>query len=280
MSCDPAFNAFHSKGPQYNRSRSRGFERASHGRGRHSCFSKRRLSTGRASELHIHPYPIQTLDEIKARYSDLLSTAKLQWLDNPKNVIFSYKHSRFGSYPESVTLEGRYPDGNKPVFRSTIAIDDDLGIVATGDGTSRKEAEKAAALHGMILLLEKDYILHPPPRALNSITKVNAKVPVACLSDGTEVTLEQAREFVDYFCHEGRFGSPDMKVDAVYNTQSYRAQLHGWKAVISISGTPVGESIESSKKAAQNTACLNTATILANEYRDVWDQYLRCRKVS
>ena len=150
MSCDPAFNAFHSKGPQYSRSRLRGIERAGHGRGRHSCFSKRRLSTGRASELHIHPYPIQTIDEIKARHSDLLSTAKLQWLDNPKNVIFSYKHSRFGSYPESVTLEGRYPDGNKPVFRSTIAIDDDLGIVATGDGTSRKEAEKAAALHGMI----------------------------------------------------------------------------------------------------------------------------------
>lgn len=278
MSCDPAFNAFDSKGPQYNRSRSRGFERASHGRGRHSCFSKRRLSTGRASELHIHPYPIQTLDEIKARYSDLLSTAKLQWLDNPKNVIFSYKHSRFGSYPESVTLEGRYSGGNKPVFRSTIAIDDDLGIVATGDGTSRKEAEKAAALHGMILLLEKDYILHPPPRASNSITKVNAKVPVAALSDGTEVTLEQAREFIDYFCHEGRFGSPDVKVDAVYNTKSYRAQLYGWKAVISISGTPVGESIESSKKAAQNTACLNTATILANEYRDVWDQYLQVPK--
>lgn len=278
MSCDPAFRAFHSRGPQYNRSRSRGIESASHGRGRQSRFSKRRLSTGRASDLHIHPYPIQTIDEIKARYSNLVSTAKLQWLDNPKNVIFSYKHSRYGSYPESHTLEGRYSSGNKRVFRTTISIDDDLGLVATGDGSSRKEAEKAAAFHGMLLLHEKDYILNPPSRASGPINKVNSKVPVATLSDGTEVTLEQAREFVDYFCHEGRFGSPDVVVNAIYNTHSNRAQLHGWKAVISISGTPVAESVESSKKAAQNAACLNTAVLLANEYRDMWDKYLQVPK--
>ena len=107
-------------------------------------------SKSAASDFPVLSYPIQTSDEIKARLAHLVALAKTQWLDNPKNVVFAYVQSRTGSYPEFRFAEGRYHGKSHKVIRSTLVIDEEYNIVATGDGKSQKEAEKAAALHGVL----------------------------------------------------------------------------------------------------------------------------------
>ena len=232
-------------------------------------------SKSAASDFPVLSYPIQTSDEIKARLAHLVALAKTQWLDNPKNVVFAYVQSRTGSYPEFRFAEGRYHGKSHKVIRSTLVIDEEYNIVATGDGKSQKEAEKAAALHGVLLLLERDFIAHPPPGIFGSGGKGNSKVLTAALFDGTSVSLEQAREFIDFFCREGHFGSPDVVFHEAHEVRGRRVLIHGWKATMCIGGTPVGESLESNKKTAQNAAYLNTATTLADEYRDMWVKYLQ-----
>lgn len=292
------FGAFHSRSTRYSSSmHSHTDEGAGHGRGRMPRYAKRFVLTSSfhadntnsrhsksykknavINDLPVHPYPAQTSDEIKSRLPHLVRMAKTQWLENPKNVVFVYMQSRFGTYPDFVCRQGHYPGKQQKICRSTIQIDEEFGIVATGDGKSQKESEKAAALHGMLLLLERDFIANPPPGIFGSGAKGHVKVLEGELADGTRVSLEQAREFVDYFTRENHLGPPDVAVSEAHEFRRHRVLFHGWRAVMNIGGTPIGQSFESNKKTAQNAACVNTAVILANEDRETWEQFLRVPK--
>ncbi|WFD27232.1 RNA helicase [Malassezia nana] len=167
-------------------------------------------------------------------------------------------------------MEGRFPDRHEKVIRCTCAIDGELGIVSTGDGRSQKEAEKSAALHGMLMLLERDFIDNPPPGLLRS----GANDLSASLSDGTTMVLETAREFIDYFCHQFHYGNPDISITEMRSSQGRRMVSSGWKAAMLIGGTVIGEGHGTSKKVAQNMAYLDTAVRLEKEYHDVYEKFL------
>lgn len=199
--------------------------------------------------------------------------SKTQWLENPKNVIYTYTQSRFGAPPQFSSLEGRFPDRHEKVVRCTCTIDEEVGIVATGDGHSQKEAQKAAALHGMLMLLERDYISNPPPGLFGG-TKGSTTALSATLSNGSPLTLETAREFIDYFCHHFHYGNPDISITEMQNLQGRRTVPSGWNATMSIGGTVIGEGLGTSKKVAQNLAYLDTAVRLEKEFQDVYQTFL------
>lgn len=213
------------------------------------------------------------LSDIQTRFAHLLLKSKTQWLENPKNIVYTYTQSRFGAPPLFTSFEGRFPDRHEKIVRCTCTIDGEFGILATGDGHCQKEAEKAAALHGMLILLERDYISNPPPGLLGG-TKGNAKALSATMSDGSDMVLETAREFIDYFCHHFHYGNPDISIADMQNTQGSRTVSSGWKAAMSIGGTVIGEGLGTSKKVAQNMAYLDTAIRLENEFHDVYQKFL------
>ncbi|WFD23873.1 RNA helicase [Malassezia equina] len=236
-----------------------------------------------------HPLPLgyATLESVRSKSDECgvldighlpavlrsLQKSKTQWLENPKNIIYTYTQSRFGTTPQFNCTEGRFQDRHEKVIRCTCTIDDEFGIVATGDGHSQKEAEKTAALHGMLMLLERDFISNPPPGLFGG-AKGSSKALSATLPDGSDIVLETAREFIDYFCHQFHHGNPDISVAEMNSSQGRRLVSSGWKAVMSIGGTVVGEGLGTSKKVAQNMAYLDTAVRLEKEFHDVYEKFL------
>lgn len=210
------------------------------------------------------------MNAIKLQYAHLVDQAKPQWLENPKNIVYLYTQGRTGAPPKFDVFEAYVAGHYETIKRCTVVIDDELGIIAIGDGKSQKEAEKAAAMHGMLLLMERDFIDNPPP-GVGAISKINATV--ARLSDGTEISLERAREFLDYVCHIGHYGKPDVFVEEVRNTRGQRNITAGWSANVLIGGTVLGSAVGSSKKNAQNAAMLNTALSLEKEDTDTWRRF-------
>lgn len=274
-----AGTTFHTRGGI----RSSGGKSAGHGRGGSSRRYGKQRYASRAYHRKRRPHPDVhlpllslpscCLSDIQTRFSDLLQKSKTQWLENPKNIIYTYTQSRFGTTPQFNCTEGRFQDQHEKVIRCTCTIDDEFGIVATGDGHSQKEAEKTAALHGMLMLLERDFISHPPPGLFGG-AKGSSKTLSATLSDGSDIVLETAREFIDYFCHQFHHGNPDISVAEMNSSQGRRMVSSGWKAVMSIGGTVVGEGLGTSKKVAQNMAYLDTAVRLEKEFHDVYEKFL------
>ena len=203
-------------------------------------------------------------------YAHLIDRAKPQWVDNPKNVLYLYTQSRLGAPPKFVSIEGHIAGHRDTIVRCTAVLDEELNIIAIGDGKSQKEAERTAALHGMLMLLDRDFIDNPPPGLHTPVTAKKGGELVVSLSDGSSLSLERAREFLDYVCHVGHFGKPDVVTSELKDKRGRRSISTGWQAVIVLGGTELGKGIAPSKKVAQNAALLDTARILEQDDREAW----------
>ncbi|KOS16159.1 atp-dependent rna helicase [Malassezia pachydermatis] len=266
-----ASNAAHSRSTPLSGANSAGHSRGGSIR---RSGKKGKHSKAPAKDLPVLSQPSNFMDDLRKRYISLIAQAKTQWIDNPKNVVYSYMQSRTGTTPDFQFVEGRFPGPINKVVRCTFLIDQEFEIHSAGDGKTQKEAERAAAFHGMLLLMERDFIANPPPGLFGTSSKANAKTLTISLSDGTELNVERAREFLDYFCHECHYGNPDLSIEEVHGQHGRRALIAGWRAVMSIGGTEVAEGMGTSKKLAQNMAYLNTAAQIEGEYRDMWAKFL------
>lgn len=220
--------------------------------------------------LPTHPHPLFLLNVIKIQYAHLVDRAKPQWLENPKNVLYIYTQSRLGGPPEFFSVEGYVAGRRDTIVRCTVMLDEELSIVGVGDGKSQKEAERAAALHGMLLLLERDFIANPPPGLHTPVTAKKGGELSVNLSDGSPLSVERAREYLDYICHVGHFGKPDVTVTELKDKRGRRSVSAGWQAAVCLGGTELGKGIATSKKNAQSAALLDTARILEADDHQSW----------
>ncbi|WFD33213.1 RNA helicase [Malassezia cuniculi] len=157
----------------------------------------------------------------------------------------------------------------RPVFRTSIEID--KGVVATGDGRTIKEAGNAAALHGMFLLMENGSIDDSPTSTANPTAD-------GVLPDGSPISFERAREFLDYFCHHGHFGSPEIAFSGVEMNSRGNPVIVAWRATVMIGGVELATAKSNSKKNAQNSAIVPAAIALASQEPDVYKLFASTHK--
>lgn len=232
-----------------------------------------------AKVLPTHAHPLLMEVNVRLQYAELLDRAKKAWIENPKNVVVAYTQHRFGTAPKYECQEGYISGRRDTIVRCTLTLDPELGIEVVGDGKKNKEAEKAAALHGMLVLLGHNYITNPPPPSANRAPGAAApgdakkKGESVTLTSGTTIDFERAREFIDYFCQSGHYGKPEVVVSPAQKRGRRSSVQTGWLAEVAIGGAKLGQAEASSKKAAQHAALLDTAAALERHDQQLWRQF-------
>ncbi|TFK46131.1 hypothetical protein OE88DRAFT_1668318 [Heliocybe sulcata] len=89
------------------------------------------------------------------------------------------------------------------------------------------------------------------------------------LPDGTEVSYERARHFVEYYRRQFRFPPSHIK----YNPIPVRAP-NAWQAVMDFGGQHVGAGTASQKKNALKQCYLDVVRNLHGRYPKTWDDFM------
>ncbi|CAE6412163.1 unnamed protein product, partial [Rhizoctonia solani] len=192
-----------------------------------------------------------------------LPPVKERWLDNPKSTVSNYCSLHFGKQPTYEAKEGVL-EGRK-IIRCTVLVDGKHMVTGTGDAPVRKEAEKLAALSGMLQLhrlglLEKS----KQPNFPSSSTNVNGPK----LRDGSVVTYEIARQFMEFYCKEFHYDPPE-----VVFTKSERGSRTAWDATMTVGGRRIGLGYASTKKEAKNS-CFTDVTVYLDQCDDtLWPKF-------
>jgi len=168
-------------------------------------------------------------------------------------------------------------------------------IVAVGDHITRKGAEKLAALaavlelHGRRLVCPQVFavfaLLIPfcalfseqlePTQKLKQVGSPSAmSEEQITLSDGTVVTYERARQFMDYYCRRYKFGKPDVDFHQV---PVKMGNIH-WDAVMTVGGRRIGMGSAVSKKAAQTACYLDVTQYLESCDKDLWKTFVEAAR--
>lgn len=166
-----------------------------------------------------------------------------------------------------------------PPKRASIVISIEPQIIAYGDAKNAKEAEKTAALHGVLLLAESG-LLNAKPTASNALQSANAANNAnsgeasAVLGDGTQINAMRAREFMDFYCKKFRFGKPDIVLESG-RLESGRPKKGkpvsgGWKATMTVGGKKIGLAEAKSKKEATSSVYIDTVKYLEECDPDLW----------
>jgi HrpA-like RNA helicase len=196
-------------------------------------------------------------------------TVKAQWLENPKNPLTVYINHQTGQPPKFEMSQGRIEDGPPElVYRATIVADVVRNISGYGDGKNVKDAEKGAAFDAAMRLAEHG-LLGAKPSAINSgpsgqaISKGGAPADNGPrLTTGATLTAERAREFMEYYCAQFKFGKPAIELTQETSRKGSRQIAGGWKAEMIVGGSSVGSGVASNKKNATANCYLDTVTYL------------------
>ena len=98
-------------------------------------------------------------------------------------------------------------------------------------------------------------------------TSTTAEAGPTKLSDGTIVTYERSRQFMDYYCRRFGFGKPDI----IFNElKIHRGQNPVWEAVMYVSGRRIGIGSGATKKAAQTNCYVDVTQYLESCDRALW----------
>ncbi|SCZ96642.1 BZ3500_MvSof-1268-A1-R1_Chr4-4g07508 [Microbotryum saponariae] len=187
-------------------------------------------------------------------------------------------------------------------------------LVGTGDATTSKEAEKLAALHACVQLSARGLFTPSnqplPDRLAYSVNYGGGAImngenavagsstggattaaatmaqDLAALKDGNAIelaggqiiNLEQAREFMDFYCQKFGFGKPDLQITrvAVKGANNKRAKTvaqEGWQATLLVQGSKIGVAEARNKKQASNRAYLDFARHLDSSDPTLWSMW-------
>ena len=169
-----------------------------------------------------------------------------------------------------------------------MRLGSEVDITGTGDAINKTDSEQLAALSALhqlnalgkvgghifsrILLLR---CLIRTPEQLETPKKVagtssGAEVQPAKLTDGTVVTYERSRQFMDYYCRRFGFGKPDI----MYNElKAPRGQNASWEAVMNVGGSRIGIGTGPTKKAAQTHCYVDATQYLERCDRALWEAF-------
>ena len=232
--------------------------------------------------LPTQPLPYHSLQNIKDYYHGLLDSGlvKKAWLDNPKNPIQNYVLHRTGTYPVYTVEEGQVEGRRDTNFRCTLYFDPEYDWSVYGDAKTAKDAERVAALHAVLFLQNSGDILTKTPTASVPAPLVpQQQGPVAKLSDGSELTVQRAREFIDFYCKRFNLGKPDIRQSAgkqgkpkrgAKASTSSTSQPH---ASMYIAGNEIGAAVGKNKKQAVANCYLESVSYIESTDPSLWKTF-------
>ncbi|KAH9469770.1 hypothetical protein Pst134EA_007047 [Puccinia striiformis f. sp. tritici] len=130
-----------------------------------------------------------------------------EWSTNPKGILNNFCQQVAHPLPEYVSEQVILPGFPKPMVRATVRLENLPDIIGIGDEHSKKEADKLAALSvclqlGMRNMFDENNL---PVRPAAPEAKGRHVMP-----DGTQLTLDQAKAYMIFYCRKFNFGSPDI----------------------------------------------------------------------
>ncbi|KAG8691340.1 hypothetical protein FRC11_004897 [Ceratobasidium sp. 423] len=187
-----------------------------------------------------------------------------RWLENPKSTVSNYYSLNFGKQPAYEAMEGVL-EGRK-LIRCTVLVDSKHMITGVGDAPIRKEAEKLAALSGMLQLHRLGLLEKPKQQPNVPSAGTDANGPK--LRDDSVVTYEIARQFMDFYCKEFRYDPPEVTFD-----KSEKGSRTAWDATMTVGGRRIGLGYASTKKEAKNN-CYVDVTVYLDQCDDtLWPRF-------
>ncbi|CAO1621139.1 unnamed protein product [Parajaminaea phylloscopi] len=243
-------------------------------KGPSSRKQKKKPSNGSSNTF---PGPSHTLSYLRnGLHAPILKagTVKAQWVENPKNPLIAYVSAKTGKSPKFSCVPGSVEDDPQTQgFRVTVIADGPLGISGYGDARTVREAEIAAAFDAIMLLAEKGLLdaksmskPEPQPKAAAGGAANSASTQAeVTLSSGQTLTADRAREFMEFYCKEFRFGKP--MINIVDESKTKKGHAHSgsaWTATMTVGGAMVGTGSASNKKAATTNCYLDTVAHIEN----------------
>ncbi|KAJ9475751.1 hypothetical protein PHBOTO_005852 [Pseudozyma hubeiensis] len=232
--------------------------------------------------LPTQPLPYHSLQNIKDYYHGLLDSGlvKKAWLDNPKNPIQNYVLHRTGTYPVFTVEEGQVEGRRDTNFRCTLCFDPEYDWTVYGDAKTAKDAERVAALHAVLFLQNSGDILTKTPTASAPAPLVpQQQGPVAKLSDGSELTVQRAREFIDFYCKRFNLGKPDVRQSAGKQGKPKRGAAKSSAAAsqphasMYIAGNEIGAAVGKNKKQAVANCYLESVSYIESTDPSLWKTF-------
>ncbi|KAI6031829.1 P-loop containing nucleoside triphosphate hydrolase protein [Pisolithus microcarpus] len=189
--------------------------------------------------------------------------------DNPKSPLMNFALHNMGSnYALKFDFKEYFDsNANKPVTRKwywlilyeacTLDLATEPRIVAVGDHTEKKAAERLCCLSALYQLYDKGL--------LDKSSKTSVQ-----LSDGSVVNYERARSFMDYYCRIYNFGKPDIE----YQQQTGKRKNAVWEAFMIVGGRRIGVGSGSTKKIAFTQCYLDVTRYLESCDPELWGKYV------
>ncbi|KAI0275064.1 P-loop containing nucleoside triphosphate hydrolase protein [Gloeopeniophorella convolvens] len=215
--------------------------------------------------------PVHDANYIAAAFQKV--PLKKGWDTNPKSPLSNYL-GQVGANPPSYQHDEVSIHGKRG-WRATIKLqlEGTLIIIGIGDAINKTESEQLAALSALHQLNGLGKL--DAPKKIVASSPAIAPEPDAQpnkLSDGTVVTYERCRQFMDYYCRRFGFGKPDI----IYNeVKGVRGRNSTWEAIMNVGGRRIGIGSAPAKKAAQTNCYIDVTIYLESCDRELWDTFTK-----
>ncbi|KAI7957273.1 hypothetical protein MJO28_004368 [Puccinia striiformis f. sp. tritici] len=211
-------------------------------------------------------HPVYDLQEISKIWTADVPTRR-EWSTNPKGILNNFCQQVAHPLPEYVSEQVILPGFPKPMVRATVRLENLPDIIGIGDEHSKKEADKLAALSvclqlGMRNMFDENNL---PVRPAAPEAKGRHVMP-----DGTQLTIDQAKAYMIFYCRKFNFGSPDIQCET---SKSGRGR-QTWAATIHVGGRKIGLGHAVNKKDSVNEAYLDTVVYLGQCDSNLWVEFL------
>jgi len=212
-------------------------------------------------------YPIYNSQEIQKFWTSNLPP-RPEWSANPKSILNNFCQQVAYPLPQYNTQTVMFPGVSKPLIRATVELDFAPDIIAIGDDPIKKEAEKIAALSACFQLGMKNMFdeSNLPVRSEN--VAPDGK-PRHLMPDGTQLTLDQAKAYMSFYCRKFNFGNPDIH----YESSKAAKGRQTWIATIFVGGRKIGLGHAISKRDSVNEAYLDTVVYLGECDPALWAEF-------
>ncbi|KAI0651863.1 P-loop containing nucleoside triphosphate hydrolase protein [Trametes meyenii] len=181
---------------------------------------------------------------------------------NPKSPLNNFIMNNFGGQMEFIATHGVVEGSDQPVWRCTIRVKhENSEIVGVGDNSNRKTAENLAALSALYQL---DTVGAFEKKKEKPKEETGGPIETV-LSDGSVVTYDKARHFMDYYCRRFRFSKPD--IDYTQPNRSY------WQADMIVGERRIGFGKGASKKEAMMKCYTDVVQYLESCDANIWNEF-------
>ncbi|TFK77096.1 P-loop containing nucleoside triphosphate hydrolase protein [Pluteus cervinus] len=213
--------------------------------------------------------PFHDEQYIQQHYNTSNAPLKKVHENAPKSSLGNFSMLAAGKVPAYEYLDGVLYDGASmhQLWRTTVTVNIDPPIIGVGDAPEKKASENLAALSAVYQLHAQGLLDNPKKLRPGTEDRTDIK-----LSDGTVVTYERARSFMDYYCRRFGFSKPEITFTEL------RKPASGWEAVMAVNDRRIGLGTGTTKKAAQITCYLDVTHYLEDCDPALWKSYTEAAK--